>query len=223
MEILVAALVAAVLAWAGPRVVAALPEPEEPDDDKPLYATIARARGLAPGLALAAAALAAVVGWRVDWALLPLWIVFVVVGVWLSYVDARTRLLPFVLTAPLHLLCLVLVGLAALLAQDWHLAVRAVVANVLVFIVFWLVWALGRRFGGGAFGYGDVRLAAICGLVLGAIGAQEAVVGTYAGFVLGAVGGVALSLARLVDPKAFAFGPYLVLGSVVAVAVAPLF
>jgi leader peptidase (prepilin peptidase)/N-methyltransferase len=96
---------------------------------------------------------------------MPVWALFAGVGSWLAYVDWRTRLLPFLLVAPAYVASLLLVGLGALLLDDVDVLVHALIGNVVVFGVFWLVHLIGRRFGN-AFGYGDVRLSGVIGLVL---------------------------------------------------------
>lgn len=231
LTVVLSVLAAALVGAAGPRVLAVLPEPEpveaETEADvaavhevKPLYADLARTPRLAGWLALGAGALAAVATWplRDTPSLAPVWVLFCGVGAWLTYIDWTTRLLPFRITAPLHGGTLVLVALAALLQQDWSVLVHGLVGNAALFAVFWLLWFVGRWFRGGALGYGDVRLAAVIGLALGPLGTSTTIISGYAGFLLGAVGGSVLSLLRVVNPKSFAFGPYLVVGTVLGVA-----
>lgn len=229
-----AAVVAAVVIGAlGPRVIARLPEPEpDPTETdptgadeppKPLYVDIAARRGLAVALAVGAGLLALVATVGIDEPLLlPAWAVFAGVGSWLSYVDLRTRLLPYLLTLPLHATLLVLVALASLVAQDRSYVVKGLLGNVVLFLVFRLVYALGR-FIKQPFGFGDVRLAGIIGLVLGALGPAETLYGGYAGFVVGAVAGLVLHLTgRIGRRDPFAFGPYLVVGAFLGPPVATL-
>lgn len=224
MTILIAAVAAALVGALGPRVLRRVPEPPQPDVDKLPYAVLSEFRFLTAGLAAGAAAMAAIVAWRIDDVeLVPVWVVIAGVGVWLSFVDWHTRLLPFVLVAPLYVVTLALVGLGALLLDDLDVLVRAVIANVVVFGIFWTLYWFGQRFFGGAFGYGDVRLSGVLGLALGALGASEVFVGMYAGFVLGAVLGILLSRLKLVDPKGYAFGPYMVVGAVLGAAWGPVF
>lgn len=242
MEIALAALVAGLIGLAGPAVISRLPEPrpDAPPDPPPdtladglpdaspdgpegetklLYRDIAAAPLLGVWLAVGAALGAAVATWGLEErALVPVWVLFAGVGSWLTYVDWRTRYLPFLITAPLHLATLVLVALAALLLGDSATLVKGLIGNVAVFAVFLVIYLLGRRFGG-AFGYGDVRLAGVIGLALGALGSAETLAGTYAGFGLGAVCGLVLSRLGVVDAKGFAFGPYLVVGAVLGVVI----
>jgi leader peptidase (prepilin peptidase)/N-methyltransferase len=219
VTVALAAFAAAVLGALGPWVMRRMPEPEETDEGKIPYAELANARGLAPALAIAAAVMAGVVAWRIDRPeLVPVWVLIAGVGAWLTYIDWRTKLLPLVIVAPTYVATLLLVGLGALLLQDVHVFTRALVANVVVYVTFRVLYWLGSRFFGGAFGYGDVRLSGVLALGLGALGASEVFVGMYAGFILGAVLGVLLSLLNIIDSKGYAFGPYMVVGAVLGAA-----
>ncbi|WP_332662507.1 A24 family peptidase [Aeromicrobium sp.] len=211
MIIAITALAAALLGAAGPYVMKRIPEPQEPDEDKVAYAELAQTKGLTIGLALGSALMAGVAAWGIDDAeLLPAWVVVTGVGSWLVFIDWRTRLLPYVLVAPAYLATLALVGLGAFLLRDVDVFVNALVANIVVYVIFRILHWIGR----GAFGFGDVRLSGVLALALGALGANEVMVGMYAGFLLGAVFGVLLSRLKIVDPKSYAFGPYMVVGAV---------
>ena len=218
MTIVLAALAAALLGAAGPFVMRRMPEPPEPDADKVTYAALADTKGLTIGLALGAAVMAGFVAWRIDHVeLLPVWVLVAGVGSWLIFIDWRTRLLPYVVVAPTYLATLVLVGLGALLLRDVHVFVDALVANIVVYVIFRVLHWIAR----GAFGFGDVRLSGVLAAALGALGANEVMVGMYAGFLLGAVFGLVLSRLKIVDPKAYAFGPYMVVGAVIGAAWGP--
>jgi leader peptidase (prepilin peptidase)/N-methyltransferase len=222
ITVLAASLVAAVLGALGPAVLRRVPEPPVPEDDKIPYAVLAERRLLWLGLAVASAAMAALVAWRVDDAeLVPVWVVLTGVGSWLAYVDWHTRLLPFLIVAPLYVVTLALVALGALLLDDRDVLERALIANLVVFVVFWALHWVGNRFYGGAFGYGDVRLSGVLALALGSLGASEVLVGMYAGFILGAVLGIVLARLRIIDPRGYAFGPYMVVGAVLGAAYGP--
>jgi leader peptidase (prepilin peptidase)/N-methyltransferase len=219
VTIALAAVAAALIGAAGPWVLRKIPEPPKPDEDKVAYATLAGTRRLATGLALGAALMAGVVAWQIDHPeLLPVWVFIAGVGSWLTFIDWHTRLLPYVIVAPAYLVTLALVGVGAFLLEDPDVFVRALVANVVVYVIFRVLYWIGGRFFGGAFGYGDVRLSGMLALGLGALGGNEVIVGMYAGFVLGAVLGLVLSRLRIVDAKGFAFGPYMVVGAVVGAA-----
>jgi leader peptidase (prepilin peptidase)/N-methyltransferase len=218
VTIAIAALAAALLGAAGPYVMRRIPEPPEPDADKVPYVVLSRAKGLTVGLALGAALMAGVVAWRIDHAeLLPAWVLVTGVGSWLVFIDWRTRLLPYVVVAPTYLATLALVGLGAFLLRDPDVFVDALVANIVVYVIFRILHWIAR----GAFGFGDVRLSGVLAAALGALGGHEVMVGMYAGFLLGAVFGLVLSRLKIVDPKSYAFGPYMVVGAVIGAAWGP--
>lgn len=215
-----AVVVAGVVGAVGPSVVRRLPEPVPHPDEvaqestKVRYADLGSVRTSVLLALLAATLTVSVAGLLPTPSLLGVWVVLAGVGSWLAWVDWRTRLLPFRLTAPLHVVVLVLLGLAAAVDGDWGLLWAGLLANVLVFVLFWVLWFVGARVGS-TFGYGDVRLAGILALALGPLGYTATAAGIYAGFLLGAVGGIALSALGIVDRKGFAFGPYMVVGAFV--------
>ncbi len=192
--------------------------PEAPDDvveePKELYASIAALRGLGWKCALASAVIGGLVGARVgwEWALMPL-MYLVPVGVALAVVDWRTRLLPTWVIAPSYVIVAVLAMLAAALGHDLPDLVRAGWGWAIAggtFLLLWLVYPRGM-------GYGDVRLSGVLGIALGFLGWGELLVGVYAGFLLGGIGGTLLTVLRIVDRKAYPFGPFMLLGALVGV------
>lgn len=219
---MVTAILAGLLGAAGPYVLRRLPEPTSAEPDKILYSTLASYEGLAAWLAATAAISAGVVAWRVDCAdLMPAWILIAGVGSWLAFIDWHTKLLPFLIVAPLYVATLGLVTISAFLLDDIDVLTDALIANAIVYVVFRLLYWVGGRFFGGAFGYGDVRLSAVLALALGSLGASEVLVGIYAGFILGAVIGILLSRLKVIDPKAYAFGPYMLVGAIIGAAWGP--
>lgn len=214
-----AALMAALLAWIAPRLVAGLPEPEQPAEDKRAYAELGAVAGLGPRLAVVAAVGAAGVGLvlGID-AVVGVWVYVCAVGTVLAYVDWHTRLLPFRLVAPSYVIVAALVALAALIERDLAVLVRGAAGWLLTFGVFVLMWLVYSK----GIGYGDVRLSGVLGMALGAVGWQELLVGMYAAFLFGAVGGGLLSLARKLDRKGYPFGPFMALGAWFGVVSGPL-
>jgi leader peptidase (prepilin peptidase)/N-methyltransferase len=218
----VSALVAATIALALPRAVAALPEPTSSTDvpagepPKVPYAELAATRALrvwSPAISAAvAAALGAVLGWRYDLVLL---VPVVPMGVVLAYIDWRTRLLPRLLVLPTTavVVLLGLVGWAVTGSPD-DLA-RACAGMVVTFGLYWLLWWVHAS----GMGFGDVRLSATLGFVLGHLGWQELLVGGYLPFLLLAVPGLALALVRRdrsLLKTAFPFGPAMLVGALLA-------
>jgi len=192
--------------------------PEAADDvveePKELYVSIAAIRGLGWKCAVASALIAGLVGARVGWSWDLLFLMYLVpVGVALAVVDWRTRLLPTWVIAPSYAAVVVLACLAALLGHDLTDLVRAgwgwVVAGG-TFLLLWLVYPRGM-------GYGDVRLSGVLGIALGYLGWGQLLVGVYAGFLLGGIGGTLLTLLRIVDRRAYPFGPFMLLGALIGV------
>lgn len=222
-----AALLCALGALVVPEMIARLPEPE-PDpahaDEGPkeTYAAISALPRLRTGAALTAGLggglVGLVTGWTWDLLLvLPL----VPVGVALAVVDWRTRLLPSRIVLPATGAALLLVGVLWLLERDTDALVRAVVGLVVARSFFWLLW----RIRSSGMGFGDVRLAALLGLVLAHLGWAELVVGLYAGFLVFAVPGLVLAVLRRdreVLRTAYPFGPFLLIGALVGVVTGPL-
>ncbi|MGH3445598.1 MAG: prepilin peptidase, partial [Nocardioidaceae bacterium] len=188
------------------------PAPKEP------YAEIARSPGLRWKAALATLVAAGLCASRVG--LVPelaLVLYLAPVGVALAVVDWRTRLLPTRVIAPSYVVVIAIVLVAGLVSHSHGDLLRAGYGWLVAggtFFVLWLVYPKGM-------GYGDVRLAGVLGIALGYLGWAELLTGVYAGFLLGGVGGLLLSVLRLVDRKAYPFGPFMLVGAVVGVLVGP--
>ena len=230
-----AALMAAVGALGGagvPALVRRIPEPvaeEVPDEQPELqpdeveppkepYVDIAASPGLAWRSAVASAVVAGAVGARVGWSPALLLAAYLVpVGVALSVVDWRTRLLPTRVIAPSYVVVVALAVGASALDGDWDDLVRAGLGWAAaggLFLLMWIVYPAGM-------GYGDVRLSGLLGIALGHLGWAELLTGVFAAFLLGGLGGGLLSLLRVVDRKAYPFGPFMLLGAVVGVLLGP--
>lgn len=231
-------------AWWGPAVMARLPEPEpdpEPEIDpeidpevdpgaetdaqpgrftrapavaKVLYADLARRPRLGLWLALASGVLGAAVGLRVDlsWDLLvalPLVPVMVV----LAYIDWQTTFLPTRIIAPTYGVAVVTILVAALASGAHDDLVRAVIGWAVYggfFFAFWFVFP-------GGWGYGDVRLSGLLGLVLGYLGWSQLYVGLMSGVLLGGLGGVLLGVVHRSLRRRYPYGPFMVAGAVVGI------
>lgn len=215
-----AAVVAGGLGWLSPRLVAALPEPEDAVPDKVPYTELAARRGLAWRLALGSAVAAGSVGLVLaDRAVLLVWVYVCTIGVVLAFIDWHTKLLPFRIVAPSYVVVGALVLVAGALERDLDLVVRAGIGWLATFAVFFAMWLIYSK----GLGYGDVRLSGVLGMALAAVGWQPLVVGMYAGFLFGAVGGAILALWRKVDRKGYPFGPFMVIGACFGVLGEPLF
>ncbi len=196
-----------------PLVIDVTPAPPDAVAVKPLYVDLARRPGLGVKLTLVGAVAGGVVGWRLGWQpVLAAWVYLAAVGVVLGYIDAQTRLLPTRIIAPSYGVLVALLALAGLLESDWDPLVRSALGWLAFGGFYFLMWVIYPR----GLGFGDVRLAGLLGLALGYLGWPEVLTGMYAGFLLGGVGGGLLSLLKVVDHKRYPFGPFMLLGALVA-------
>jgi leader peptidase (prepilin peptidase)/N-methyltransferase len=224
-DTVLAAFAAALLAGLGgllvPMLVARVPEPapkEDADTDEPpkmLYADIAARPGLGVRSALLSAVAGALIGAAtgLDWPLL--WLVpLTPVAVALSVIDWHTRLLPRLVVVPATLAAVVVLAVVGLATGEREALVRALVAMVLGRSFFWVLWFVRSA----GMGFGDVRLAAPVGLVLGWTGWGALAIGVWASFVLFVVPALVVLLARRdrsLLKKSFPFGPFMVAGALV--------
>ncbi|SDJ76635.1 leader peptidase (prepilin peptidase) / N-methyltransferase [Nocardioides sp. YR527] len=214
--VLVSAAVAGLLALGVPGLLRRLPEPV---DDPPAvpYATVAGWAPLLPLAVAVSAALAGLLAWRVEpsrlmVALVPL----LPLCVLLAYVDWRVQRLPKV-----PILVAIAVGLGLLAAEwlwthDTAAALSALAGLVIARSAFWLLWRVLPH----AMGFGDVRLAALVGLVLGRLGWEQLALGLWAGLAIFGVWGIGRAVAqrsRTAMREPLAYGPFMILGMLVGV------
>ncbi len=217
---LVAAVLCGALAILVPRLIAAVPEPAEPADDKEPYADIAARPGLRWQAPMICTLIGALVGGAVglEWPLLFL-VPLVPVGMALALIDWRTRLLPTRIIAPTYVLLVPLVVIAALASGEPGLLVRAAIGWALMgglYVLLWLIHPAGM-------GYGDVRLSGILGIVLGYLGVGELALGAWSAFLLGGLGGVVLVAFKVIDRRHNPFGPWMLIGALLGIVAGPAF
>lgn len=164
---------------------------------------------------LATGILFAITAWLIglDWTL-PAHLWFVGVTITLTLTDLDHKLIPNRILFPSTPVAIVLLGGGAALEGalgDFGRALLAAVAYFLGLLVLALI-------AGGGFGFGDVKLGFFLGLYLGYHAWGALIVGAFASFVLGGVVSVLLLLLRIKGRKdAIPFGPYMVVGSYVAI------
>lgn len=169
----------------------------------------------AAACALACAALADAVGTRPE---LAVWLLLVPVGLVLARVDLMVFRLPDVLTLPAAAGTALLLGGAALLPRHDGSWTRALIAAGVLGAVYFLLFFANPA----GMGFGDVKLAPTLGLALGWYGWPAVFLGTFAGFLLGALAGIGLLLARRATRRTpIPFGPFMLLGCLGALLVAP--
>lgn len=133
---------------------------------------------------------------------------FAAVSIALALIDLDVHRLPNAIVVPSYLVAAGLLGAAAVLSGDVAALARAAVGFVALGAAY-LGIALAKP---GAMGFGDVKLAALTGLMLGWLGVPELLVGAFAGVFLGGVFAVGLLIAGRARGTAIAFGPWLLAG-----------
>ena len=134
----------------------------------------------------------------------------------LSIIDIRHRIIPNRIVYPSLLAFgayIVIVGLAG-----GGLDVIRAAIGMLAYGGALLVVAIVSPRG---MGMGDVKLAALVGLVLGSVGLRYVTVAAAAGILLGGMGAIVALIAGASRKKAIPFGPFLAAGALVAAFLAP--
>jgi leader peptidase (prepilin peptidase)/N-methyltransferase len=150
-----------------------------------------------PAVELTCAALFVVVGYRFhdSWALFG-YLVLVAALLALSVIDLDHLLLPNKVIYPTAAMVVPLLGVASLVTGDWESFGRAVLAGLVNFAIFYVIWFVAP----GAMGFGDVRLSALLGFALGWISWPALWLGIFLPFLLGTVGGIALAAPIVLVP-----------------------
>ena len=151
--------------------------------------------------------------------LLPLLLVWLVVGAILTIIDLREHRLPNSITLPM--LAVTPVGLVLADVIDGRVATAwtgwsgAALGALAWLIALGSIWFASR---GAGMGLGDVKLSPSLGATLGWLSLETALLGLAMSFILGGVVSVVLLITKRVQRRtAIPFGPFLLLGSFVAV------
>lgn len=204
------ALACAVLTvLATPWVLRALPEPDPVHaDGKPPYASLTGGRFVA-SVGVTALAATGVATWAAPWPHWLAWASLSAVNVLACAIDARTTWLPLPLARLGWGVAASGVGLVAATSGSWVPLAAAAAGAAALGGLFHLLWRTT-----GAFGYGDVRLAATIGAVT-ALGSARLV---FWSLLLGTVAGAVVGIAhRLRGGRgAFPYGPGLLAGPFLA-------
>jgi leader peptidase (prepilin peptidase)/N-methyltransferase len=138
------------------------------------------------------------------------YLALVAASIALSSIDLELRRLPNPIVLTAFIVGLVTLVPAILLAGQPERLVSAGVGGAASF-AFYLALALVGR---GGMGMGDVKLAGVLGLYLGALGWQQLVVGLLAAFVTGAIAGaITLVARRSLRDRSLPFGPWMFVGA----------
>ncbi|MFT4259027.1 prepilin peptidase [Microbacterium sp.] len=142
--------------------------------------------------------------------------VLLAVGIWLLAIDVRTHRLPDRIVLPTLGGVLLAVVADAVATGDGAALIRSL-CGLLILGGFYALLRLASRSGMGG---GDVKLAAVIGLVLGWHGWTALAVGAASAFVLAAVYALGLiALRRANGSTRIAFGPWMIIGTVIGIAI----
>ena len=164
-----------------------------------------------PFVELLTAVLFAAVGARFShsW-VLPAYLVLTGALIALSAIDLEHYILPNRILYPTDAAVIVLLAAGSAAEHDWSAFVRAALAGVVAFAIFFTIHLVSPR----GMGFGDVRLSFLLGLCLGWLGWGEVAGGLFAGFLYGAVIGVLLIVVKVRGRKQqIPFGPFLAAGA----------
>jgi len=139
-------------------------------------------------------------------------VLFLAVGLMLSWIDAELQKLPSkIIYFGEGAVLAMLVG-AAITKGSWELLIPMAFGGVMYFLFYFLIWFLKPS----AFGFGDVRLSFFIGATLSFLSPASGFVGFAAAWILALVGIIIGMIFGTVKSDAkIAFGPWMVLGAAV--------
>lgn len=142
-----------------------------------------------------------------SWAMVPL-----------AFVDLDVHRLPDKIQLPAYPLLAAMLAACSFASDDWAAFGRALLAGAALWLLF---LALALLLPGGGIGFGDVKLAGLIGMLLGWLTWAQVVIATMATFLIGGLVAMVLLVTRRKGRKdEFAYGPSMLLGTIVAI-VAP--
>ncbi len=170
-------------------------------------------------LSAATAVLFGLAFWRLGFSPeLPAVLAFIFGGVLLAAIDWKVHRLPT------RLVYFTLAGVgagllfASLLEWNWTHLATALAGAALFANAFFLIYFIGREFAGiMVLGFGDVRLAALLGLLLGWYGLPYVLYGAIAGNLLAVLIAIATCIHKRKLHMRYSFGPPLIAGALAVV------
>lgn len=143
-------------------------------------------------------------------------LVLAVVGIRLIVIDARTHRLPNRIVLPTLGAVVVLAVVDGLVTGEGERMLRSLLGGLILGGFYALMRVMSRQGVGG----GDVKLAAVIGVVLGWHGWATLMVGAFAAFLLGSLYAIVLMVLRRADRSTrIAFGPWMIIGAALAVVI----
>jgi leader peptidase (prepilin peptidase) / N-methyltransferase len=147
-------------------------------------------------------------------AAIPAYCILCAALVALTWIDLRTQRLPREITYTAMILGAIALVIAALALDEPERIWMAALGATIALVTMWLIYTLSR----GGMGDGDVRLAPLLGMYLGWLNPGIVLPGLFFGFIAGALVGVAMMAGdRAGRHTAVPFGPFLALGTIVAI------
>ncbi|MGP6171674.1 prepilin peptidase [Microbacterium sp. A196] len=151
-----------------------------------------------------------------DIAVIAVHVGFAGIGIWLLVIDAHTHRLPNRIVLPTLAASLALVGVDALVTARTGALISALVGMLVLGGFYGVLRGMSK----GGIGGGDVKLAALIGLLLGWHGWQSFMIGAASAFILGAVYALVLMALRRADRSTrIAFGPWMIIGAVLGIGI----
>ncbi|WP_396134742.1 prepilin peptidase [Cellulomonas sp. ATA003] len=156
------------------------------------------------------------VAWHVEpWAV-PAIAYLAAMGVALALIDLDTHRLPNVIVLPSYPVLAALLVLASWGSGDWPALVRAVIGGVALWVAYFALCVAYPQ----GMGFGDVKLAGLLGGALAWLGWGTFAVGSFGAFLLGGIFAIGLLATRRASRgSGIPFGPWMLLGAAVGVAV----
>jgi len=207
---LLAVLLAGLLTAVTGPILRWLPVPADEPDAHP-YAEL-DSRRFRILIAMAALIAGGIAFFLTDPALWLTWSALVLTGPLLGLIDLRTGLLPIRLNYIGLGIAIAGTGLAAWLTANPAVLLWAAIGGVGGLCLFWLVSYIS----GGQLGFGDVRLAAVLGVITGATSFPLLLWSFLLGSVVGVVWGLIAARGRSIP---YPYGPSMLLGPVLALVV----
>lgn len=134
-----------------------------------------------------------------------------------TFIDLEHMLIPDILILPAT-------GFALLMMPFWRVPLASgplsqLVGGLVAFFLFFLIWFISlKAMGVDAMGFGDVKLAAFCGLIVAFPGILVAILGS---FILGGLVGAVLLISGMVDRRTpVPFAPFLVVTTFIVMVLA---
>ncbi len=157
--------------------------------------------------------------WRLGSAwTLPVFCVLAAGLVAISAIDVEHLRIPSPIIYVTMALGVPLLVLASAGTDRWAALLSALIGGVACFVAFYVLWFAVPK----SIGFGDVRLAGLCGGFLGWIGYREVLAGFLLSFVIAGVPAVVLLALHKVERKTqLPFGPFIAAGTFVAVLFGP--